>query len=543
MPTELCTRRKRKSSMGLGFLCSYMFLIHLYWLSHLRQEVEVPAEDSARTYWHFESKRHPIPCHCRRTASSFCMGVCKTEESPMPSPECDEAEAEEESGLSLPSVGSAHHKLGSCQPCAWFWKPQGCLNGAACLRCHLCPAGEIKRRKGELKQKKAQAAEGASIDDAATELCDGGPTVPPPSSAPCLNLTEQGLPPAPSWTASDAIDALPSIGSRLHGSGQCKPCAWFWKAEGCRNEAACGHCHLCPLGEAKARKQAKLAMIRAKAQEGENELKPEVNGQLGTGALPLGGSEVRPIVLTPAPALLFNVCEVAHHQSNPAQLQSLSFFPGQPMQSTPVQPPQQVQVHVQPQCHQAPVPSIPPAPPVPQYCSAQIGQHQNLQRPVLLGNPLPAFQPAQSIGGLRSRSGPDGLKCVPYEAGERRHLPQEMPLGILPSVPLYHQPVHPPMQALPAALPSVGSALHAEGKCSPCAWFWKPQGCRHGAGCGRCHLCPAGEIKQRKKSKASKDVATDPLPPGCSCIILALLISTHVFFFFFFFLLSPRSTR
>jgi len=492
----LCGSRGRSCSCPHG--CPDMCLKE----KKKQQEVEVPAEDSAR-----------------RTASSFCMGVCKTEESPMPSPECDEAEAgsEEESVLpQLPSVGSAHHKLGSCQPCAWFWKPQGCLNGAACLRCHLCPAGEIKRRKGELKQKKAQAAEAASVDDPATQLCDGGPTVPPPLSAPCLNLTEEGLPPAPSWTASDAIDALPSIGSRLHGSGQCKPCAWFWKAEGCRNEAACGHCHLCPLGEAKARKQAKLAMIRAKAQ-GDEELKPENVGPQGG----LGASEVRPIVLTPAPALLFNVCEVAPQvQSNPAQLQSLSFFPGQPMQSTPVQPHQQVQVRVQPQCHQAPVPSIPPVPPVPQYCSAQIGQHQNLQRPVLLGNSLPAFQPAQSIGGLCSRSGPDGLKSVLYEAGERRHLPQELPLGILPSVPLYHQPVHPPMQALPAALPSVGSALHAEGKCSPCAWFWKPQGCRHGAGCGRCHLCPAGEIKQRKKSKASKDVAADPLCFPASPLIL-----------------------
>ena len=30
---------------------------------------------------------------------------------------------------------------------AWMWKSQGCLNGALCMRCHLCPAGEIKRRK------------------------------------------------------------------------------------------------------------------------------------------------------------------------------------------------------------------------------------------------------------------------------------------------------------------------------------------------------------------------------------------------------------
>merc|ERR1712064_40437 len=44
--------------------------------------------------------------------------------------------------LSLPSTGSTLHNYGKCKPCAWFWKPQGCLNGQTCGHCHLCPQGE-----------------------------------------------------------------------------------------------------------------------------------------------------------------------------------------------------------------------------------------------------------------------------------------------------------------------------------------------------------------------------------------------------------------
>lgn len=46
----------------------------------------------------------------------------------------------------------------------------------------------------------------------------------------------------------------PSIGSRLHGSNLCKPCAWFWKKEGCLNGAECRHCHSCTYGELTRRK-------------------------------------------------------------------------------------------------------------------------------------------------------------------------------------------------------------------------------------------------------------------------------------------------
>mmetsp|Transcript_89041 Transcript_89041/g.171335 ORF Transcript_89041/g.171335 Transcript_89041/m.171335 type:complete len:363 (+) Transcript_89041:96-1184(+) len=54
----------------------------------------------------------------------------------------------------------------------------------------------------------------------------------------------------------------PSHGSMLHGTGICRPCAWFWKARGCQNGPECGHCHLCPEGELKARKKAKQTILR-----------------------------------------------------------------------------------------------------------------------------------------------------------------------------------------------------------------------------------------------------------------------------------------
>eukprot|EP00435_Cladocopium_sp_Y103_P009386 s1789_g2.t1 len=45
-----------------------------------------------------------------------------------------------------PSVGSSLHPRG-CKPCAWFWKPGSCHNGAECRHCHLCPQGEQRRQK------------------------------------------------------------------------------------------------------------------------------------------------------------------------------------------------------------------------------------------------------------------------------------------------------------------------------------------------------------------------------------------------------------
>jgi len=45
------------------------------------------------------------------------------------------------------SLGSAEHDAGNCQPCAWFWKQSGCCKDSSCSFCHMCPDGEVKRRR------------------------------------------------------------------------------------------------------------------------------------------------------------------------------------------------------------------------------------------------------------------------------------------------------------------------------------------------------------------------------------------------------------
>jgi len=46
------------------------------------------------------------------------------------------------------SKGSVDHPH-DCKPCAWFYREEGCLSGADCQFCHLCPPGELQRRRKE----------------------------------------------------------------------------------------------------------------------------------------------------------------------------------------------------------------------------------------------------------------------------------------------------------------------------------------------------------------------------------------------------------
>lgn len=55
--------------------------------------------------------------------------------------------------------------------------------------------------------------------------------------------------------------------------------------------------------------------------------------------------------------------------------------------------------------------------------------------------------------------------------------------------------------------PSLGSRFHGKlaqdgsKACDPCVWFWKKGGCTNGTNCKRCHMCPDGEAKIRRKEK------------------------------------------
>ncbi|CAK9075881.1 unnamed protein product [Durusdinium trenchii] len=64
------------------------------------------------------------------------------------------------------SIGSTSHRVGLCKPCAWYWKPGGCMNGAQCRHCHLCPHGELGRRK-RMNRKIARNTRQAQADDPA----------------------------------------------------------------------------------------------------------------------------------------------------------------------------------------------------------------------------------------------------------------------------------------------------------------------------------------------------------------------------------------
>eukprot|EP00440_Ansanella_granifera_P006255 gb/GFBE01006783.1/.p1 GENE.gb/GFBE01006783.1/~~gb/GFBE01006783.1/.p1 ORF type:complete len:540 (+),score=58.05 gb/GFBE01006783.1/:1-1620(+) len=55
----------------------------------------------------------------------------------------------------LPSRGSALHRWNACKPCAFVFA-EGCQNAVECQFCHLCDAGEKKRRKKERQTTKKE---------------------------------------------------------------------------------------------------------------------------------------------------------------------------------------------------------------------------------------------------------------------------------------------------------------------------------------------------------------------------------------------------
>jgi hypothetical protein len=58
----------------------------------------------------------------------------------------------------------------------------------------------------------------------------------------------------------------PSRGAVLHKGGMCRPCAWYWKPQGCNLGADCCHCHMCDRAEIKTKK-TKKAELRAQEED------------------------------------------------------------------------------------------------------------------------------------------------------------------------------------------------------------------------------------------------------------------------------------
>lgn len=83
------------------------------------------------------------------------------------------------------------------------------------------------------------------------------PAFAPAAAAPC----------APPLGPAPGSAALPSLGSALHGSGGCRPCAFF-HGVGCENGAICSFCHLCEAGERQRRRKERSEEKRAARSQG-----------------------------------------------------------------------------------------------------------------------------------------------------------------------------------------------------------------------------------------------------------------------------------
>mmetsp|Transcript_109337 Transcript_109337/g.172305 ORF Transcript_109337/g.172305 Transcript_109337/m.172305 type:complete len:394 (+) Transcript_109337:42-1223(+) len=293
---------------------------------------------------------------------------------------------------------------------------------------------------------------------------------PPPSPAP---VAPPGLP---------LPDQFPSHGSLLHDVGQCRPCAWFWKAPGCQNGRDCCHCHLCPPGELKARKKAKIIAAKADAGKGDTRAIDALVDSARQQTYMLATVPVQP----PSLELLTLLPKV-----EPPPPPSVPCFP---MHLSPSMLPQ-LKAH-------------PPAPPVE-------SPKLKLKGDVDFSSPPPLKEPQVDLSpGALPRT--LALACMDEDAS-RSVIKPASGHAVASDVKVEDDSESrqsPRLQchlAFPrhrvtldldrALLPSKGSDLHAVGQCVACAWFWKPQGCQNDRECSYCHLCPQGEIRRRRKMK------------------------------------------
>jgi len=49
-----------------------------------------------------------------------------------------------------------------------------------------------------------------------------------------------------------------------HRQGNCRPCPWFWRKDGCYNADSCRHCHYCPEAQVAEHRRAKNRRRKAK---------------------------------------------------------------------------------------------------------------------------------------------------------------------------------------------------------------------------------------------------------------------------------------
>jgi len=130
----------------------------------------------------------------------------------------------------------------------------------------------------------------------------------PPDSGATSSSQHSSCPPSkndimlPTMIPETATE-FPSVGSSLHGTGQCKPCAWFHKPGGCLRGKQCRHCHTCASNEVAQRKKEKVAALKAQA-KGEAMFRKQQMMYLQASKMMSAASQLLPSHQTPKPLRL-----------------------------------------------------------------------------------------------------------------------------------------------------------------------------------------------------------------------------------------------
>jgi len=111
----------------------------------------------------------------------------------------------------------------------------------------------------------------------------------------------------------------------------------------------------------------------------------------------------------------------------------------------------------------------------------------------------PAVAACKSWCAGLTRQGSASWSCGKASDGESLTAPSSPEGTAQPG--LLVEPPSPPPSPVRQPQASAGADLHGTGRCRPCGWFWKSEGCVYGAECCHCHRCPEGELKARKKAK------------------------------------------
>lgn len=318
---------------------------------------------------------------------------------------------------------------------------------------------------------------------------------------------------------------VPSVGSELHGLGECKPCAWFWKSQGCQNGRDCLHCHLCPKSELKARKKLK------------NKVRKEVEAtmvNLGPppGLEPSSFEPRSPVSLAPIIAASLNIIEKSEapqcnvDQSSTTATTASSIASEDETEGSTADC-RLVDISVGPGLHDSGL-----CKPCswfwkPEGChNGRECQHCHLcpKSEVKTRKKLKAKAFKEVRASVVGPNLPLSLEppaselltsawCLPAVAAQvdvleisqgpspkvknESHSASTVTASVVPSEDEGERDVATGPDRLSAT--SVGSALHLGGRCKPCSWYWKASGCANGEDCLHCHMCPEDEIKRRKK--------------------------------------------